>query len=170
MIFVCLLVLVDHGLTRERGSEAGVVCVCVCVCVCLVGGGGAVRAYPVRTYISLSAVCYHELPERILTRPEIRREIATEYVQELWLVREPGMKRVLGFFPLQMIVPALSLANGVSRDNESPRVEKMESEDIVEEKPKVRRDIVYSILEQPIVVARPVAANRTRAWRVRGGS
>lgn len=51
-----------------------------------------------------------------------------------------------------MIGPALSLTNGVSRDNDYPGVEKMESEDLVEEKPNVMRDIVYSIPKQPIVV------------------
>ena len=55
-----------------------------------------VRAHPARTYIPLR-YAINELHESILTSPEIRREIATVYVQELSLLREPGMKRGLDF-------------------------------------------------------------------------
>ena len=68
-----------------------------------------------------------------------------------------------------MIGPALSLTNGVSRDNDYPGVEKMESEDIVEEKPKVMRE-KFLFDSKAANCRRPVAANGTRAERVRGSS
>ena len=62
----------------------------------------------------------NELHERIPRPPKIR------------LVRGAGMK-ACSICRRQIIGPALSLANGVSGDNDSPMVEKIESEDIVEE-------------------------------------
>lgn len=109
-----------------------------------------VPAQPARAYIPLQ-YAINELHERIPTPPEIRREIATECVKELSPVRELGLK-ARSISPRQMIGPALSLDNGVSRETDSPVVEKMESDDTVEEKPKVRRHTVHSMPKQPIIV------------------
>lgn len=112
-----------------------------------------VPAQPARPYIPLQ-YAINELHERIPTPPEIRREIATECVKELSPVREPGLK-ARSISPRQMIGPALSLDNGVSRENDSPSVEKMEkmeSEDTDEEKPKVRRHTVHSMPKQGLIV------------------
>lgn len=76
-----------------------------------------------------------------------------ECVKELSPMRKPGLK-ARSISLRQMIGPALSLDNGVSRDTDSPTVEKMGSEDVVEEKPKFRRDTVHSMPKQPIVVLR----------------
>jgi len=109
-----------------------------------------VPAQPPRPYIPLQ-YAINELHERIPTPPEIRREIATECVKELSPVREPGLK-ARSISPRQMIGPALSLDNGVCRETDSPAVERMESEDTEEEKPKVRRHTVHSMPKQPLVV------------------
>ena len=110
-----------------------------------------VPAQPARPYIPLQ-YAINELHERIPTPPEIRREIATECVKELSLVREPGLK-ARSISPRQMIGPALSLDNGVCRENDLPTtVEKMDSEDTEDEKPKVRRHTVHSMPKQPLIV------------------
>ena len=87
--------------------------------------------HPARPYLP-RRYAINELHERIPRAPKIRREVATGCVQEMSLVRGAGMK-ACSISPRQIIGPALSLANGVSRDNDSPMVEKIESEDIVEE-------------------------------------
>ncbi|KAL9965286.1 hypothetical protein ACROYT_G029061 [Oculina patagonica] len=109
-----------------------------------------VPAQPARPYIPLQ-YAINELHERIPTPPEIRREIAAECVKELSTIREPGLK-ARSISPRQMIGPALSLDNSVSRETDSSAVEKMESEDTDEEKPKVRRHTVHTVPKQPLIV------------------
>ena len=109
-----------------------------------------VPAQPARPYIPLQ-YAINELHERIPTPPEIRREIATECVKELSPIREPGLK-ARSISPRQMIGPALSLDNGVSRETDSAVVENMESDDTDEEKPKVRRHTVHTMPKQPLIV------------------
>ena len=75
-------------------------------------------------------------------------------MKELSPVREPGLK-ASSISPRQMIGPALSLDNGVSTENDSPtmdKIEKMESEDTDEEKPKVRRHTVHSMPKKGLIV------------------
>lgn len=84
-----------------------------------------------------------------------------ECVKELSPMRKPGLK-ARSISLRQMIGPALSLDNGVIRDTDSPTVEKMGSEDVVEEKPKFRRDTVHSMPKQPIVV--PAYHQMRLAW------
>lgn len=112
-----------------------------------------VPAQPARPYIPLQ-YAINELHERIPTPPEIRREIATECVKELSPVREPGLK-ARSISPRQMIGAGLSLDNGVSRESPSPTpppVDKMDSDDTDEEKPRVRRHTVHTMPKQPLVV------------------
>lgn len=111
-----------------------------------------VPAQPARPYIPLQ-YAINELHERIPTPPEIRREIATECVKELSPLREPGLK-ARSISPRQMIGPALSLDNTVSRETDSPAavVEKMESEDTDEKSPKIRRHTVHTMPKQPLIV------------------
>ena len=113
-------------------------------------------AQPERPYIPLQ-YAINELHERIPTPPETRREIATECVKELSPIREPGLK-ARSILPRQMIGPAMALDNGVSKENDSPtmekmeKMEKMESEDTDEEKPKVRLHTVHSMPKKGLIV------------------
>ncbi|XP_068685415.1 serine/threonine-protein kinase SIK1-like isoform X2 [Montipora foliosa] len=112
-----------------------------------------VPAQPARPYIPLQ-YAINELHERIPTPPEIRREIATECVKELSPIREPGLK-ARSISPRQMIGAGLSLDNGVSRESDSPAspaVEKMDSDDTDEEKPRIRRHTVHTMPKEPLVV------------------